>query len=437
MKDQTKPQAGGILPDMKSVRKELFPGVYLNCIHATKFKTGLLSLQLITPLDTAQAAQGALLPAVLHRGTARYPDMQALSRALDLLYGAGLSFTVRKKGENQCLGFIASFIDDKFVPGGEKLLESIAELLGEMLLCPVTEDGLFRAAYVDGEKDNLIDAIRSILDDKRDYADQRLIEEMCRGERYGVSRLGTEAAVAALDGAALRDYYQKALMTARLELFYCGSAGQERVEDALRRALASLPHGARIAPVASASVAAPPEPRRLTETMDVTQGKLAMGWRAAAEDQHAMLLANLLFGGYSNSKLFLNVREKLSLCYYASSAYHRSKGLVTVSSGVAFDDCRRAHDEILAQLESIQRGDFEPWELEGARGVLVSAVRSREDSGARMEENTLGQAATGLWESEEELIDALNAVTAERVAAAARSMTLDTVYFLTREEEAE
>ncbi len=166
----------------------------------------------------------------------------------------------------------------------------------------------------------------------------------------------------------------------------------------------------------------------------MTQGKLAMGFRAASDDAHAMLLANLVFGGYSNSKLFLNVREKLSLCYYASSAYHRSKGIVTVSSGVEFADFARAREEILAQLDSVRLGDFEPWELEGARSVLVNAVRTREDSAGRMEENVLGQAATGLWETEEELIDALLAVTPERIAAAAGSMTLDTVYFLTGEE---
>ena len=421
---------------MKSIRKELSPGVYLNYIHATKFKTGLLSAQLVTPLDAAKAAPGALLPAVLRRGTERHGDMQALSRALDLLYGAGLSYTVRKKGENQCVGFLMSFIDDKFAPGNEKLLESAADLLGEVLLRPVTAEGVFLPAYVDGEKDNLIDAIRSILDDKRDYADKRLIEEMCRGERYGIARLGTEEAVEALDGKSLYDFYQNILMTARVELFYCGSADPDRVEDALRRGLAGLPHGERVAPVASEHRPAPAEPRYLTESMDVTQGKLSMGFRAATEDQHAMMLANLVFGGYSNSKLFLNVREKLSLCYYASSGYHRSKGIVTVSSGVEFADYQRAHDEILAQLESVQLGDFEPWELDGAKGVLLSAVRSREDSGTRMEENLLGQAATGLWETEEALMDSLQAVTPERVAAAAKSMTLDAVYFLKGEDEA-
>ena len=147
-----------------------------------------------------------------------------------------------------------------------------------------------------------------------------------------------------------------------------------------------------------------------------------------------MMLANLIFGGYSNSKLFLNVREKLSLCYYASSAFHRSKGIVTVSSGIECRDVETAKREILAQLASVQRGEFEEWEVEGARACLIASLESRGDSAGRMEENALGQAATGIRETADELIAALRAVTNERIAEAAQSMTLDTVYFLTGED---
>ena len=161
-----------------------------------------------------------------------------------------------------------------------------------------------------------------------------------------------------------------------------------------------------------------------------------MGYRASSEDTSALLLANLIFGGYSNSKLFLNVREKLSLCYYASSSYHRSKGLITVSSGIEAKNYDLARREIAAQLEAVQRGDFEPWELEGARSCILSSLRSREDSAGRLEEYYLGQAATGVWEETDELIAQLEAVTPARVAAAAQSIRLDTVYFLTGKEDA-
>ena len=189
-------------------------------------------------------------------------------------------------------------------------------------------------------------------------------------------------------------------------------------------------------PAVAERVGAPETVREITETMDVTQAKLAMGYRAASEDTPALLLANLIFGGYSNSKLFLNVREKLSLCYYASSGYHRSKGIITVSSGIEAQNYEVARREIAAQLEAVQNGDFETWELEGARSCMLSSLRSREDSAGRLEEYYLGQAATGLWEDTDALIAQLEAVTPERVAEAARSIRLDTVYFLTRKEGA-
>ena len=130
------------------------------------------------------------------------------------------------------------------------------------------------------------------------------------------------------------------------------------------------------------------------------------------------------------------MREKLSLCYYASSGYHRSKGIITVSSGIEAQNYEVARREIAAQLEAVQNGDFEPWELEGARSCMLSSLRSREDRAGRLEECYLGQAATGLWEDTDALLAQLEAVTPERVAEAARSIRLDTVYFLTGKEGA-
>ena len=384
----------------------------------------------------ARQQAGSAEAAVLRRGTTAHRDMRSIAAELDRLYGASIAYTVRKKGENQCLGFVGSFLDERYVPGGERLLEPMADLLGELLLDPLTRNGRFLSDYVESEKENLIDAIESILNDKRDYADARLLQEMCRGERYGIDRLGTVTGVERLTNQTLYRYYSELLATARIELFYCGSADCARVEGALDRALAALPRERVAEPAVAERVGAPETVREITETMDVTQAKLAMGYRAASEDTPALLLANLIFGGYSNSKLFLNVREKLSLCYYASSGYHRSKGIITVSSGIEAQNYEVARREIAAQLEAVQNGDFEPWELEGARSCMLSSLRSREDSAGRLEEYYLGQAATGLWEDTDALIAQLEAVTPERVAEAARSIRLDTVYFLTGKEGA-
>ena len=390
---------------MEVKRWELMPHVYLTYLPARKFKTGVLSAQFITPLAKETASYNALLPAVLHRGTMRCPDMEQLAAAMDRLYGAQISPTIRKRGETQCLGFVASFIDDRFVSRNEPLLEPAAELLGELLLDPVTRGGRFLQEYVEGEKANLADAIRSIRNDKRDWADLRLLQEMCAGEPYGISRFGDEAGLAKINNQKLYAHSQRMMSSSRLELFYCGSASLERVREALAAAFATLPRdGIRdIAP--STPHPARTEVKRVEEAMDVTQGKLGMGFACGSDDYAAALMGNTLFGGSSNSKLFLNVREKLSLCYYASSAYHRQKRLITVSSGIEFQNYQKAYDEIMAQLAAVQAGRLEDWELEGARSTLLNAYASMGDSQGKLENFYLGQAATGQEDTPELLAE--------------------------------
>ena len=416
------------------IRKELMEGVSLTYLPARKFKTGLLSAHFLTPLDRGSAAVRALLPAVLRRGTVGSPDMGAISARLDRLYGAELDYTVRKKGECQCVGFVGSFIDDAYALGGEKLLEPVAELMGEMILAPVTRSGRFLPDYVESERDNLADAIRSIRNDKRDWADLRLLQELCTGEAYGVSRLGDEKSVEKTSPQKLYAEYRRLVASAPMELFYCGSAELSRVEDALLNALSALPRQG-VAPVPVTERHRPrQETRVVREGMDVTQGKLGMGFSCTSDDESALLLGNLLFGGSSNSKLFLNVREKLSLCYYASSLYHRQKGLITVSSGVEFADFQPAYEEILSQLQALRQGQLEPWELDAAKGVLRSAYAAMEDSQGRLENFYLGQAIEGRSDSPEDLSREMEETSAERIFRAMETVKLDTVYYLERKE---
>ena len=422
-------------------RRELFPGVWLRAVHTSKFKSSYLSITLLAPLTKETAGANALIPEVLRRGTAVHPDMEALSAALDELYGGAVEPAVRKRGETQCVGFAASFLDDAYALKGERILEPAAALLGELLLKPCTEKGVFRADYTAGEKANLIDRIRAQINDKRTYATQRLTQEMCKYEAYGVDRLGDEASVAAITPESLWERYQQLLRTAQVEVYYCGSAQPDRVAEALRAALEGLPvNEDRIDPACDVRVSAGPEPIVVEEAMDVSQGKLALGFRTGGqtcweEDFPALYLAVAVFGGTTLSKLFMNVREKLSLCYYASATLEKMKGLVLVSSGIEFDKYQTARDEILAQLEAVKRGEIEDWELEGSRRTLIGACMAILDEQSRQEEYWLGQTTAGLEESPKELAARLEAVTREQVAAAAQKLQLDTIYFLKGKED--
>lgn len=415
-------------------RQRIMDNVYLTYIPSEKFKTSFLSAQMIVPLERETAPLNALLVNVLSRGTVSYPDMESISRRLDDLYGARLEPVVRKKGENHVFGFIASCIDDRLLPEGERVLEPLADLLGELFTSPVTKNGRLRNDYLVSERDNLVDLILSDINDKRVYASRRLIEEMCADEAYGISRLGKADEVEKISLKKLNAYYQSILPTGRMELYYCGSAPEKRIIGMFRRAFAALPRSGEMEIAPTLRKSPPEECRIIRETMDVTQGKLCIGLRTDSTDSAATMMMNAMFGAGSTSKLFMNVREKHSLCYYVGSSNHWKKGLITVSSGIDTENYQQAVDEIFAQLTAIQSGDWEEWEMENARSALRNSLRTMEDSAGSMEDFTMGQLATNGEETIEWLLAAIESVTPQRIREAARAVKPDTIYFLADKE---
>ncbi len=427
---------------MQQYWKRLAEGVELGISRTDKFKTGLLSVTLTIPLRRETAAAGALIPNVLYRGSGHYPDMERLSAATDALYGASLGPAVRQRGESQCVSFLCSVIDDCYALDGSAVLEPAAALMGEVLLDPVTQGGVFRPDYVKGEGANLADRIRARMNDKRGWAIFRLVQEMCAGEFYAVDKLGEAEEALAMTPERLWSDYQSLLSHAGVTFYYGGSAQPERVEETVRRCFAPLMTG-RSAQTQCQVLAAPRGAvRTVTEAMDVTQGKLSIGFRTGgitegSPDYPALLVLNALYGGSANSRLFLTVREKLSLCYYASSMIDKLKGLMVVSSGVEFRDFDRAQQAILEQLDELRRGSFSQEELSAAVRSVVSGLRGRRDSQGQLEDDCVTKLVCGVKPDDGgELIHAVERVTAQQVVQAAQKIQLDTIYRLTGKEEA-
>ena len=427
---------------MEQQCKQLADGVELLVNRTDKFKTGLLSATLTVPLRREDATAGALIPEVLYRGSRSCPDMERLSAATDALYGASLGTGVRQRGESQCISFLCSVIDDRYALDGSAVLEPAAGLMGEVLLDPAAENGVFRRDYVKGEGANLADRIRARVNDKRSWSIFRLVQEMCDGEAYAVDKLGDAEEALSVSPEGLWADYQALLGRAKVTFYYGGSAQPERVEETVRRAFAPLIRG-RNAPVSCAVPREPSGPvRTVTDEMDVTQGKLAMGFRTGgvimdSPDYPALLVCNALYGGSANSRLFLNVREKLSLCYYASSLIDKLKGLLVVSSGVEFGDFDRAQEAILAQLDELRAGRFTGEERNAAIRTVVNGLRGRLDSQGQMEDDCVTKLICGVRPDDgAELIRAVERVSAEDIAQAAQRIRLDTVYRLTGKEGA-
>ena len=426
---------------MERCHKVLAEGVELAVCRSQQFKTGLLSVTLAVPLAEQTATAYALAPEVLFRGSRNYPDMERLSAAADQLYGAVIGPGVRQRGESQCVSFLCSFIDDRYALDGTALLEPATQLLGEVLLDPATQDGVFCKDYVAGEGANLADEINARVNDKRGWSIFRLTQEMCAGEAYALDKLGDAQQAVALGPQELWGHYQRLLEGARVIFYYGGSAEPERVEQAVRRSFAPLIRD-RNTHLPCQVVSTPGRAvRRVEEGMDVTQGKLAMGFRTGGvtmgtPDYPALLVCNDLYGGTAHSKLFRNVRERMSLCYFVSSMLDAVKGLMVVSSGVEFAQFDRAEQAILEQLEAVRRGDFDQGEHQAAVRSVVNALLSRRDSQGQMEQDCVTQLlAVGGWTAPEELAAAVERVSPQQVAHVAGQIGLDTVYRLTGKEE--
>ncbi len=428
---------------MEYSRSELMPGVFLSHLRSDKFKTACMSLNLLTQLSRETASMNALIPNVLARGTTRYPDMEQLSARFDELYGAAVEPVNRRIGEVHCIGFFASFPEPAFLPGGEALLGEMCSLMADMLLSPNTRGGLLLPQYVDSEKEKLMELIRSRVNDKRSYAVQRCLEEMCCCEDYAVSRFGTLEDCEAIHYKKLTRYYREILRKSPVELFYCGRASLQEVEGAFRDALAGMPRGEIDYDIGTdlRMNALEDQPRYFEEQMDVTQGKLVLGFRLGScmedPDRAAIHVFNAVYGSGVNSKLFMNVREKLSLCYYASSAVILRKGLMIVSSGISFDKFESAKGEILAQLEAVRSGDITGEELTCAKRAVASDLRAAMDSQGELEGYWLSQALDGLDYGPTELAGLVEDVTKEDVMKIAESVELDLVYFLCGEDDAD
>ena len=411
---------------------EILPGITLRCFTDHRFKQGGMSLQFIRPMCREEAALNALLPAVLLRGCEKYPDMRDIILHLDDLYGASMGALVRRIGDYQTTGVSCSFIEDRFTLQGDSVLSPMVEFIGQLLFAPVLEDGAFLSRYVESERRNLILTIESQRNDKRLYAASQMLDKMCAADSYSIPRLGKKEDVAKVTPESLYAHYRKVLRESPIHLFYVGSAAPEAVAELvsglfrdLERDVISLPAQTGFQDGGKGEY---------TEKMDIAQGKLCMGFVSPItlrdKDFAAMQVFNALFGAGMTSKLFMQVREKLSLCYDIGSTYYGSKGILAVAAGIDFHQEQLVRQQVLEQLKACQEGQITAHELTAAKEALISQLRATHDSPGAIESYYASGALSGLGMTPQAYMAAVEAVTAEDVTTAARTLECHTVYFL-------
>lgn len=415
---------------------ELFPGIFLRCCQDSRFKQGCLSVQIVREMCPQEASLNALLPAVLLRGSRKHPDLRSIIRQLDELYGASVGAQVRRVGDYQTTGFYCGFMDDRFALPGDKVMEPMFRFAEELLLDPLLDDRFetpaFLESYVEGEKKNLISTIESDRNDKQIYAMRQLLKTMCQGDTLAIPRLGTVEQVGEITPWDLYNHWKRILRISPINLFYVGSAEPEYVAELLRKIFAPMDR-AFCTPAPQVPFY-PGKGSNLTETMAIAQGKLCMGFTTPITNRDpafaAMQVMNTILGAGMTSKLFNNVREKMSLCYSIGSAYYSTKGILTVAAGIDFDKEEQTRQEILRQLALTAAGEITEEEMKAAKQALYSGLRATNDSPGAIESFYSTAALSGLNLDPGKYMLEIQRVTREEVARAAASVKLNTTYFL-------
>lgn len=420
------------MPVLTESVKEM-KGYKLHLVKTEKYKTNTIVWKMKAPLTKDDVTLRALLPHVLQSSSNKYPTTTQLRSYLDELYGTTLYVDLAKKGEYQIMSFSIEVANEKFLSDPTPLLQKAMEFLAEILLKPNIQDNAFQSDTVEKEKKTLKQRIQSVFDDKMRYSNLRLVEEMFKGEPYSLHVNGQMEDVDSITAESLYQFYQRALMEDELDLYVIGDVDENEVEQIS----SSLFQFEQRTPkqIANYERKNIQSVNVVKEEQDIKQGKLNIGYRTNVvygdSDYFALQVFNGIFGGFSHSKLFINVREKASLAYYAASRMESHKGIMMVMSGIDFNHYDQAVGIIKEQMEAMQKGDFTDQELAQTKAVIDNQLLETIDTSRGIVEVLYHNVVSHVNISLDQWLEDMKTVTKEDIVAVANKIEMDTIYFLT------
>lgn len=431
--------AGGFQNEEKAEKIASFNGIDVYRVSAGKFKTSSINFFFSDNLRKESVTLNALVPAVLRRGSSRFKSFRDIALRLEELYGASFDCGVAKKGECHIIQYYIEFISDRFTLEDTSLFENAFNLLFEIVNNPGLENGAFREDYLSQEKDNLKKLIESRINDKMQYGVERCFEEMCKDEPYGLYEYGYVADLQKITSKELYAHYRKMMEEYPLQVYLAGDMDKSMMDIVIKKL--SAMKRSQTQKLDCCNVEKRPGPvKNITEKMNVTQGKLTLGFRTntapGSTDYYSLIVCNGILGGGIHSKLFQNVREKASLAYYSYSRLDRFKGLMVISSGVDIKNKEKAQEIMLEQLEGIKKGNISDYEYESTMKTLETGIKSLMDSQMQIVDFYLSQEISKTGDSFSAMADKIKKVTKQDVVNISSKIQLDTVYFLTGDREA-
>lgn len=417
-------------------REKIADGIHFNSIRNPSLKTNSIVVNLISPLSEDTASLNASASYILTDSSREYPSLVAISQKLEELYGAGLKGYVSRIGDNQSVAISSSCINDRYTFDKENITEELARVTLGCILEPNLDENGFYAPDFALKKQELLDDIDAVINEKRSYALQRAGKIIYRCEPAAVSVKGERESAEKITAATAYEQYKKLLKTAQIEVFFVGADEPNGIKNSIWESFAKLDREYK-GDVKTKYSAVKTSPEEFTDELDVAQCKMVLAFKSNCTNRCALILMNAIFGATPFSKLFLNVREKMSLCYYCSSNYNDMKGVMTVDSGVEKANIEKAKAEIIRQFELMQNGEFDEKEINEARLAVINGLRGVNDSATTLVSWYMSQIFLGTERSPEDEIELLEKVTKEDIVETAKSFRLDTVYVLKGKESAE
>lgn len=422
------------------VRECIANGVHFSSITDSKFKYNRMSVNFAVKLDRKKVTDRAVVPFILRQSTRTCPEFTKINEKLCDLYGASLDVNVEKFGEYQLLELGIIGLDSRFALENEDMVLECANLLADIVLDPNLKDGKFDAQVTEIEKQYLLEAIESEINDKRTYSMVRCKDIMCSEEACAIKKCGYREDAEKITPESAAKAYEELLKTAQVEIMFEGCGDPAPAKEIFRKKFAAIEREPITVSVYCGRKQQG-EIKEVTERMDVKQGKLVMGFRVEdVTDYHDMnteRIAVALFGGTANSLLFKNVREKMSLCYYCAARYDRNTGLMMVDSGVEPENAQKTKEAVLEQLSLMQQGKIEDKDIEETILFMRTALKATTDSLGAMDSWYLAQILGQTQYSPDMESELFDHITKESIMQAVNKIKLDTVYMLMPQEEKE
>lgn len=422
---------------MKYSKSTIKNGVTFHKIETNKFKTNLFAIFLTTPISKANVTKNALISAVLRRGTNTIQTQSEISKKLESMYGASFDCGIEKNGDNQILKFYIESINDEFLPQKENLSKESLQLLYDIVFNPYTENGGFKKEYVEGEKNTLKQVIDGKIDNKTKYALDRCIEEMFKNEAFGLYKFGYTDDLEKLNEKELYEDYKKLISECKIDIFVSGFNIDKLNENEIFSNLNE--RAPQYIPIKIQSENKQiNEPKVITEKMNITQGKLMIGLNINdlnENEQYIASMYNVILGGGANSKLFQNVREKASLAYTAGSGYLKAKSVIIIRCGIEVKNYEKAVNIIREQLNQMVNGEFSEEDIKSGKQLINASIKSIPDTQDGELMYYFSQELFNEFVSIDDYIENISKVNKKEIVDIAKKIKINTIYFLTSDDE--